>query len=475
MNQIGLMRICLAVFLLSSLCTGARADDYPWKGAVAKVDITPKEMMWMGGYSSRKGPAEGVLQPIHAKVLTLEDADGARFVFVTMDLIGVPRSFRDDVERMVAKDPGIPPEALLINASHTHSSPMIRTYKMPGTGKEVGVYANIPDEEQDFRAKQTRDYLRGVADQIYGLIRLSVSQLKPVTLAWAHSKCGFAMNRRTSVGPGEWKNSPNPDAPVDHEVPVLQMRAKDGDELLAVMFGYACHATTLSVMQISGDWPGYAQTFFEEDHPGTVAMFLNGCSGDQNPYPRRMLPYVERHGRSMATAIEAALETPAHSVAGPLRSALEWVDIPYQTPPSKEQLEKKAESDDRYDARHAKFMLEHLAVKGPLPESYPLPVQVVRFGGDLTLAAIGGEVVIDYALRLKRELGERNGDSKIWVAGYSNDVPTYIPSRRVLEEGGYEGGGAMRHVRSVIHPAPWIPEIEELIVGKILELNGILE
>lgn len=285
------------------------------------------------------------------------------------------------------------------------------------------------------------------------------------------------MNRRSSgAAAGVWKNSPNPDAPVDHEVPVLQVRSLDESRSLkAVMFGYACHATVLSLMEISGDWPGYAQQYFEEDHPGTMALFLNGCSGDQNPYPRRLLHYAEHHGRSMATAIETALEAPAKPLAGPVRSALAWEEIPYQTPPTRAELEEKAGSKDAYDARHGRFLLEVLDAVGGFPQSYPVPVQVVRFGDDLTVAAIGGEVVVDYSLRLKRDLGEMTGGAPVWVAGYSNDVMTYIPSRRVLEEGGYEGGGAMRYVRSTVHPAPWDPSIEERLIGGILRLAGELE
>jgi len=467
------IRFIAPVILL--LFSPVTAEDYPWKGAVAKVDITPAELGWMSGYASRKGPAEKVLQPIHAKALALEDAEGGRFVFLTMDLIGVPRPFRDEVADRAMKKYDLAAGEILINASHTHSGPMMRLYRVPGTDIERAPYASIPDDQQELRIRQTKEYMATLADKVDGIIGEALGNLEPASVAWSHSRCGFAMNRRTPAGPGVWKNSPNPDAPVDHEVPVLQVKAKDDGQLLAVMFGYACHATTLSIMEISGDWPGYAQTFFEQDHPGTVAMFLNGCSGDQNPYPRRMLPYVERHGRNMATAVEAALETPAHPVEGPLRSALAWVDVPYQKAPTKAALAEKAKSKDRYDARHAEFLLDYLEAKGGFPASYPVPVQTVRFGNGLAIAAIGGEVVIDYALRLKREMGEANGGAPVWVAGYSNDVPTYIPSKRVLEEGGYEGGGAMRYVRSSVHPAPWAPEIEELLVGKILEQNAELK
>lgn len=474
-------RLSLCVPGLLALCIGpgnVAQSEESWRAAVTSVDITPTESVWMSGYAARKGPSEKVLQPIFAKVLAIEDQSGARMVIVTLDLIGVPKDFRVELERRAQEKHGLPPEALLVNASHTHSGPMIRLYRPPGgEGQERAPYANVPEVEQELRVRQTRAYQAHLLDELDRLLGESFATLEPATLSWSQARCGFAMNRRTPVKGGSWRNAPNPEAPVDHEVPVLQVRAAtEKAELRAVLFGYACHATVLSLMEISGDWPGYAQHYFESDHPGVIAMFLNGCSGDQNPYPRRLLHYAERHGRSMATAIEAALETAAHPVRGPLRSAIAWPEVPYQPAPSREALAAKAESKDRYDARHARFLLDVLESEGELPKSYPVPVQVVRFGDSLAIAAIGGEVVVDYSLRLKRELGAMGGGTTpIWVAGYSNDVMTYIPSRRVLEEGGYEGGGAMRYVRSTVHPAPWEPTIEDILVERIRQLYQALD
>ena len=93
---------------------------------------------------------------------------------------------------------------------------------------------------------------------------------------------------------------------------------------------------------------------------------------------------------------------------------------------------------------------------------FAYPVQVVKFGDDLLLVALGNEVVVDYALRLKRELAVSDGPA-IWVAGYSNVYAGYVPSRRVLLEGGYEA-----------RSRPWKPTLEQRIVGKVHELVGRL-
>ncbi|MDF1858839.1 MAG: neutral/alkaline non-lysosomal ceramidase N-terminal domain-containing protein [Verrucomicrobiales bacterium] len=463
------MRLFFTFVVTLIFVLDCRADS-GWKAAVFTKNITPEEPMWMGGYAARKGPSEGVLQPLFMKMVVVEDSEGHRAVIVTADLIGIPKPFRVVLEELARTKHAIKPGELLLNASHTHSGPMIRAYQPPGGGAKKPSYSAIPEDQHEMRVEQTEKYQERLEKSFVDLLDKCMSSLQPVTVSYSKARCGFAMNRRTPAGPGVWKNSPNPDAPVDHDVPVLQIKGVEEGDLLAVLFGYSCHATVLSGMELNGDWPGYAQQYFEEDHPGAVALFLNGCSGDQNPYPRRLLRYVERHGRSMATAIEAALQSPATPIEGRLSSAIAWEEIEYQQPPSRKELEEKAKSSDRYDARYAQFLLDVLDSGESFPTSYPVPVQVIRFGKALTLATMGGEVVVDYSLRLKRELGALTGAS-VWVAGYSNDVMTYIPSKRVLEEGGYEGGGAMRYVRSTIHPAQWEPAIEDKLIRRIHSLT----
>jgi neutral ceramidase len=281
------------------------------------------------------------------------------------------------------------------------------------------------------------------------------------------------MNRRTPSATG-FRNFPNPDGPVDHDVPVLRVDTPDG-RLRAVLFGYACHNTTLGFYQFCGDYAGFAQQYLQEANPESTALFVLGCGGDQNPYPRGTLELAQQHGRSLANAVAAALDTEATSLTGRLQSALEIATLEYQTPPSREHLLKQAESTDAYDRQHAERLLNQLETEGRIRDSYDCPIQVVRFGNELTLVALPGETVVDYSLRLKNELSAVDDSGPaIWVAGYSNDVFAYIPSRRVLLEGGYEGGGAMRYFTEVVQPGPFAPSVEEILVSKVHELNDRL-
>jgi hypothetical protein len=316
-------------------------------------------------------------------------------------------------------------------------------------------------------AKSADEYGRELKEKIIEVIRRALTNRAPATLSYQHAFCGFAINRRTPVGTN-YQNFPNPEGPVDHNVPVLRVEAPEG-KLRALLFGYACHNTTLPLYQICGDYAGYAQLELEKAHPGAVALFLQGCGGDQNPYPRGTFELAQTHGRTLATAVEAALQTRALSLLGPLRLAYGEAEIEYAPAPTREEFETRLRSTDRAVAQHAQHMLERLKDhNGKLPDRYPFPAQVIQFGSELTLVGLAGETCVDYSLRLRRELA--GGRSAVWIAGYCNDVMAYIPSARLLDEGGYEPHSSMMY--SEIHPGPWASSLEERIVRLVHELSA---
>ncbi len=407
--MIGLKRFALvpAVFLAGTMGLPLAAEEKPsdsCRAGVASVVITPQQPMWMAGYAARKKPSEGVTQDLFAKALALEDDQGNRAVIVTMDLIGVLTVLRENVEQAVEEKYELPPAALLLSASHTHCGPEYR--------------------QRDGREEEARAYQEFLEETLVALVGRAIEEMAPAKLAYSRARAGFAMNRRLPTERG-YRNRPNPDGPVDHEVPVLIVNDAEG-ELRAVLFGYACHTTTLGFYEFCGDYAGYAQEYFEADHPGTTALFMAGCGADQNPYPRRELKYAQHHGRTLALAVEAAVSANPQPVLGPLRYALEHVEL------------------DRTGQNGS--------------EPFPYPVQVLQFGEAVTLVALASEVVVDYSLRLKQEF---SGRPLVWVAGYCNGYFGYIPSRRVLEEGGYEAGR-------------WEPTLEDRIVEKVHELDRSL-
>ncbi len=396
-----------------------------WKAGAASVVVTPEKLLSMSGYSSRKTPAVGKVQELFAKALALEDEAGGRLVFVTLDLIGVPQTLRRTIAARAEAEYKLPQANLVLNASHTHSGPSMRT--SPLTEK---------DQENPL-ARDAFEYTVKLTDDIVAVIGKAISELQPARLTWNKARCGFAMNRRRDYTlPPEHPNAnkaPNPDGPVDHEVPALRVEAPDGT-LRATLFGYACHNTSLGFFNYCGDYAGFAQQYLQENRPGFTALFLMGCGGDQNPYPRRSdvvpgitdLELAQQHGRALANAAEMALSVNPRSVTGHIRAAYEEITLDYAKPER-------------------------------APHQYP--VQVIKLGKDLTFVTLGSEVVVDYSLRFKRELA---GTAGIWVAGYSNDYTGYIPSLRVLKEGGYEAA------------AGWADSVEDRIATKVHELHARL-
>jgi hypothetical protein len=428
----------------------ALAARQGWKAGTARVVITPQKSLWMAGYASRKVPSQGVVQDIYVKALALEDPSGKRAVLVTSDLLGFPATVSHNIAERVEKQHHLTRDQLLLNSSHSHSGPVV--------GHVLGtMYPMTPQQWADVEA-----YTRELEDKVVNLVGVALKSLRPAQLSFGHGEAGFAMNRRARNA-AEVVIGVNKDGPVDHDVPVLRVEDKQG-KLRAVVFGYACHNTTAQDFpKFSGDYAGFAQAWLEEHHPGAEALFVEGCGGDANPYPRGSVDLARQHGEELAAAVDKVLGQELRPVNGPLKTAYLEFPVPFASPPSREELQRQLESQDVYHRNWAGAMLKIFDRDGHLPVEYPYPAEAWQFGQDLTLVALAGEVVVDYDLRLKRELGA----DKLWVAGYSNDVFAYIPSLRVLQEGGYEGGGAMIYYGQ---PGPFAPAVEETIIGKVHEL-----
>jgi hypothetical protein len=421
--------------------------------------ITPAEPMWMSGYGSRDHAAEGTLHDLWCKALAIEDPRGARALLVTLDLCGISKSVSDEVCTRLKRKLGLDRAAIMIACSHTHTGPMIEN--------NLETMFELSAEDH----AKIKSYTRSLEDKIVATAAEAFGNIEPARIAWANGTATYAVNRRNNpeVKVPELRERGELKGPVDHEVPVLCVRSLDGT-IKSVVFGYACHATVLSFYQWSGDHPGFAQIELEKNHPGAVALFFAGCGADQNPLPRRTVEQAEQYGRELAASVDAVLRGAMNSVGDRLAMRYEELDLPFDTLPTPEDLKKQLEGSNKYEARRAKILLAEIERNGKLAASYPYPVQVWKLSGpargdELTWIALGGEVTVGYSLRLKRELGP----GRTWVTGYANDVMAYVPTRRVWDEGGYEGGGAMVYYGL---PTRWSADVEELIVTKVHAVNG---
>jgi hypothetical protein len=427
-------------FLLT-LAAGAAipavAKATPWRAGLATIDITPPLGLWMGGYAARKEPARGIAQPLHAKALAIADAGGRRAVLVTIDVLGLTEPAVDHIANAARAQYGLPRERLLLCSSHTHSGPIVRD-------QLAVAYDLTPSQWDDVRAATRR-----IEGQVVEAVGRALASMQPARLRWAQGRAGFAANRRTAI---------KPDGPVDHTVPVLAIERRDGS-LAGLLFGYACHNTTLPATFVSyhGDYAGAAQAELERRHPGAMALFIQGCGADANPQPRGTIELAEQHGRELADAVDDALGK-AVEVTGALRAAFATVSLAYAPAPDADAWRRKLADPNVYVQRHAQMMLDVIARDGRTAAAEPAPLHVLRLGS-LSLVALGGEVVVDYALAIKQKHGPGT-----WVAGYTDSVFGYVPSVRVLREGGYEGGDAMLYFG---RPGPFADTVEATV------LNGV--
>lgn len=442
--------VALLLFVAGVVTPGAsRAarKERSWKAGVARVVITPEESMWMAGYGARDHPSEGKLQDLYAKALALEDSSGRRLVLVTTDLVGLYIRLTDPLAAQLGKKHGLAREQILFTSSHTHCGPVL-------ADSDRVYYPLNPEQEE-----KVQRYTQRLKAHLAQVVDAALANLASARVSWGKGKAGFAVNRREPT-PRGIINGTNPAGPVDHDVPVLRVDSTDG-RLRAVAFGYACHNTTLSFYQWTGDYAGFAQEYLEAAHPGAVALFFMGCGADANPLPRRTVELCQKYGRQLADAVEDVLRGKMEATDGRVRSAFARIDLPLGKIPTREELERQAKAEASPAQRRGARLLQILNERGRFDRTYPYPIQVWQVGSGLTWVALGGETVVDYSLRLKRDLG-----SATWVTSYANDVMAYIPSRRVLEEGGYEATVFSAQLAG----SAWAPEIEELIVRKAREL-----
>ena len=395
-----------------------------WKAGVAKAVITPEKSVWLAGYGSKRAP-DGKLHDLWMKALSLEDDKGQRAVLITSDFQGVPKIMSDRVFEQLQKQFKLERTQVMFTFSHNHCGPRL--------GDDLIDYYPVEAEQETL----VEEYTTQMVTKTVAMVGESLSKLAPASLAIGEGKATFGVNRRNNreadVADLIAKGTPLI-GPVDHAVPVMTVTRPDG-KLEAVLFGYACHPTTMSFLTWCGDYPGFAQLEIEKAHPGTTAMFVNTCGGDQNPLPRRKIELCEKYGHMLAVGVEEALKPPLKPVSAGLRTAFEIIDLPYLTNVTREELTELSKDLTGIKGRWSRRLLKKLDAGEKFESAYPYPIHAWRLGNEMLVVGMGAETVVDYALRFKREFGEGT-----WVMGYADDMISYIPSRRVWEEGGYEGG-----------------------------------
>jgi putative membrane-bound dehydrogenase-like protein len=446
-------------------------DSALWRVGVAKVDITPDQPLRLSGYGSRSEPSEAVDTPLAARCLAVSSnvtAEGAKpggdgatdqprqaeiHLLVSIDTIGLPASLSGQICQQIEARHQIPRSRVMLCSTHSHCAPDLVS--------ELSNIFQVPltPEQREASLKYRDQLVAGVLQAV----DQSILAMEPGNIDWGQGEIGFAANRRV-LQENRWAGfGVQAGAPVDHSVPVLKVTDAAGT-VRGIVFNYACHCTTMGpdVNRVNAEWAGYAASALEAAVPESVALCTIGCGADANPEPRGSVELAQLHGRQLAAEVQRVLEQPMRSLAGPLVANFDYAALSFDLP-TIEEITARLNDPTPQVRRRAQYLDAVYRRDGRLPATYPVPIASWRFGSDLTMVFLGGEVVVDYALRLRDELSDKN----LWVTAYANDVMGYLCSERMRIEGGYE------YDQSTVYynlPGPWAAGTEDLFIDRVKQV-----
>ena len=424
------------------------SDNQSLSVGVATIDVTPDKPIRLSGYGSRSEPSESVKQKLHAKALCFD----GKSILVTVDTIGIPAWITKKVADQLREKIGIEREDFAICSTHSHTAPTLH-------GTLPFMFPSGLSEEE---AAVIREYTDSLVEKLITVSLEAHEKVRPARIKWGKGTLSFAANRRVMEN-GKWKGfGVQADGPVDHSFPLIYIESMVGAKPLAVLANYACHCTTLggNFNHVHGDWAGVAQEEIEKRHPGMTALIAIGCGADQNPEPRGELDMAIAHGKALADEVDRLLDTSLSPVENAPSGTYREIELSLDDPPARgvweEQVRKKMRGH-----HFAKAMLEKLDRGEALPTKVDYPIQSWTFGDDLAMVFLAGEVVVDFAHRFYREFDA----DRLWINAYSNDVPCYIPSKRIIGEGGYEVDYSMVYYGK---PARLAFDTEDRIADEVL-------
>lgn len=450
------MRLRTSLFILALVLFAIPVDaqnntsSYSWKAGVSRVIITPQKPMPMAGFASRTHPSEGMLHDLWAKALVIEDVAGKRAVMISSDLLGFPKSVSDNIRAKLKTKFGLNKDQILLNSSHTHSAPVL-------DGALSDIYSLSAEQIEDIR-----QYSLSLENKIVELVGNGIKDLEVAELHYQNGVTRFQVNRRNNNA-ALLTHLSELQGPNDYAVPVIKVLTSKA-KLKAIAFGYACHPTVLNGYQWSGDYPGFAQIELEKAYPGTTALFFQSAGADQNPLPRNTVPLAKQYGKELTAAVERVLDEDMKRLPAFLTTTYSELPLALDAAPSEANLQNIVKTSAvPYQKKWAERMLAETRAGKKMITKYPYPVQAWSIGG-LPMVSLGGELVVEYAIKIKQMLGPES-----FVFGYSNDVMTYIPSSTILKEGGYEG-----ELANTVYglPSKWKVGVESNILSEVYRLAG---
>jgi hypothetical protein len=427
------------------------------KAGVARANINPSIGQDNIGDYGRLVPGTGIGNELYAKALVLDDGQN-RIAVVTADIIDFPGTLVEDIRSRACSLTGIDGKNILLNASHTHSSP-----------------ATAKDD------KASHEYLVELAKKAAGAIYLADRNKEEVRIGVGIGEAKVAINRWQKSG-STVKWGPNPDAPVDYEVMVIRIDDNRGDPM-AVLVNYASHPSIMggSNLLYSGDYTSFAQELIEKVYDNRLtAMFSTGAGGDikiaslsedKQSFHYGDLEDCRRYGTVVGAEAVKVIEMIETKPVDKVGASTMSVSLPLVKLPSVEEVEqeKKRIEDEivRLDGAAREGKLIDLAwaeetinslKDGTAPESITAEVQLLRIGNEIALFAVPGELFVEVGMKIKKALGLPGS----FVLAYSNGYDLgYLPSKQAEKDGWCKSDNSYMHCRK---PANFSGKIEDVLI-----------
>lgn len=412
---------------------------------ICKTDLTPQTPVPLAGFVHRKGQYESVASNIYARIAVFETVEtdtsiSSQGIIVTADLIWWGNELVERLQAECARRWGIGIERCLFHATHSHGGPQTATHLTPSLGEVDAAY------------------IVWLEQRVIEGIQIAIQDLEPVTMERGETECEFAIHRRKLIN-GSIEMAPNPDETIDRQVSVISF-LNATNKIKALLYHYACHPTTSDQNRLSSEFPGAAGKLLELQLGGNaVALFLQGFCGDVRPnlsidgqFYRGTQDDIDRFGCQLAEAVTHVLNGPMRMISpSPLYGMVRQVELPFENVPSPKELEYSATQNEIY-SEWASLLIEQ---RDQLRSSARAYLQYFSFSNELAFIAANGELVSAYGMWLKKRT-----KGIVLPVGYSNGMIGYVPTKRQLEEGGYESATSFRYFGL---PGTFLEHIEEVI------------
>ena len=434
--------LLLAAVLCCSIIGASKSWAGDFRAGAAMVDITPKNGVPMAGYYSFRA-SNGVLDPIYAKAIVVEQ-DGTRATFVVLDMVSTTRPVVEEARKLIAEQHGIPPERVMISATHTHTAPyMVRNSMM--------------DEITKGTLPAGLEYGGGLPALIAQSVGDAAARLVPAKASATVGKAeGISFNRRAIGKDGKllWqpkKMDPNvlrPAGPVDPDLGLLVFEAqKSQPSPLATYVNFAMHPTSIGGgNRVSADYPGaLCRVLCERRGKEMVAIFANGCCGNINHH-NYLSSEPQASGTKESNRLGTVLADAADQAWPSLRALTTGIPRAKSTMVRLSRRSFSAEQIAHAQDVAARMFTEKLGTV-PMAEAVcildtarlkdtPLlgEVQVIAFSDELAIVSLPGEIFVELGLSLKAGSPFKH----TFIAELANGSIGYIPNREAYPQGNYE-------------------------------------